>query len=102
MVIITRQQTEKGQVTLPHNLRQELGLVEGDVVDFVRNELGQIILRKSIQQKQFFGLLDKYNSKESVSLEEIDIKHTGVGNIKYKGSPAMSVNYKGVGEIRQY
>lgn len=72
MVIITRQQTEKGQVTLPSDLRQEMGLAEGDAVDFVRNEFGQIVLRKSIHQEQFFGLLDKYNSKESVALEEID------------------------------
>ena len=72
MVIITRQQTDHGQVTLPSDLRQEMGLEEGDAVDFVRNEFGQIVLRKSIHQEQFFGLLDKYNSKESVPLEEID------------------------------
>ncbi|MBA4544472.1 AbrB/MazE/SpoVT family DNA-binding domain-containing protein [Thermoactinomyces daqus] len=39
--------TSKGQVTIPKNIRKELGLETGDRLAFGKNERGEIVLRKA-------------------------------------------------------
>lgn len=71
--VLTRQVTSKGQVTIPQDLRDELGLEPGDRVDFIKSVEGEVLVRKSLLREKFFGLMDDYSdSKKSVSLEEID------------------------------
>ncbi len=63
--------TSKGQITLPKNVRQELGLGVGDKVDFVKVEGGfkLVPLRKDIRdlKGKFAGRV-----KRPVTLEEMD------------------------------
>jgi AbrB family looped-hinge helix DNA binding protein len=35
----------RGQITVPAAVRRDLGLKTGDLVDFVKNERGQIVFR---------------------------------------------------------
>ncbi len=69
---MTRQITSKGQVTIPRVLREELGLVPGDRVDFVKSKEGDILVKKSLSRENFFGLLDAHSDERSVSLDGID------------------------------
>lgn len=39
--------TSKGQVTIPKRVRDALGLVAGNEVDFVFNEAGEVVVRKA-------------------------------------------------------
>ena len=38
--------TTQGQVTIPANIRKSLGLNPGDLVNFVENDRGEIVLQK--------------------------------------------------------
>jgi AbrB family looped-hinge helix DNA binding protein len=38
--------TSKGQVTIPKRIRNALGLQPGDEVDFVVDDLGQVVVRR--------------------------------------------------------
>lgn len=70
---MTRQITSKGQVTIPQALREELGLLPGDRVDFVKSKDGGIVVRKSISREGLFGLLDGFSDeRRSASLDDID------------------------------
>jgi len=44
--------SEKGQVTIPKTIRDDLGLVPGSILDF-REVEGQIIVRKIVQENPF-------------------------------------------------
>ena len=63
--------TSKGQITIPVEVRRELGLHAGSRVDFVRNNDGRFEIRPktgSIQAlKGMFGPVDRI-----VTLEEMD------------------------------
>jgi AbrB family looped-hinge helix DNA binding protein len=39
--------TSKGQVTIPKDIRDEFGLLPGTEVEFVRDEVGEIRVRKA-------------------------------------------------------
>jgi len=41
--------SEKGQVTIPKSLRDDLGLVPGSVLDFTEDE-GRIIVKKIVEE----------------------------------------------------
>ena len=43
--------TVKGQVTIPKQIRDALGLMPGSTVDFAVNREGQVVLRKADQPK---------------------------------------------------
>ena len=63
--------TSKGQITLPRDVRQALGLDVGDKVDFVEVEGGFILVPQS---KDVRGLKRKFAGrvKRPVTLQEMD------------------------------
>lgn len=65
--------TQKGQVTIPKDVRDSLHLVTGDKVEFIRNELGEIII-KPVTRKvaQVIGLLSQYKKEKPVTIEAMD------------------------------
>lgn len=60
--------TIKGQVTIPNNVRQRLGIKPGDEIEFVQND-DDIVLRKKFNKSPF----DKYvgHLKDGRSSNEI-------------------------------
>jgi AbrB family looped-hinge helix DNA binding protein len=66
------------QVTLPEVIREKLQLKPGDVLDFLENEEGEIIIKKAACIEAVFAVLDEINEearkeeiKESDLLEEL-------------------------------
>lgn len=63
--------TSKGQITLPKQVRTELGLVPGDRLDFVRLDDGNFaIVPATGSIKSLKGLISK--PAKRVSLEDMD------------------------------
>ena len=64
--------TSKGQITIPIEVRQDLGLETGDRVDFVRNELtGKFeIIPGTVSLMSLFGVLPKPG--KTVTIEEMN------------------------------
>ena len=69
MVVATM--TSKGQVTIPKEIRDELGLTPGARISFSRNEHGDFILRRQRRRIQDFIGIVTYDGPP-VSLEEMD------------------------------
>ncbi|WP_424017816.1 AbrB/MazE/SpoVT family DNA-binding domain-containing protein [Halorientalis pallida] len=44
--------TEKGQVTIPKSIREELGIRPGDEITFVETEQGYVV-RKEVDESRF-------------------------------------------------
>lgn len=65
--------TQKGQVTIPKGVRDNLHLVTGDRVEFVLNDRGEVVL-KPVTRKvaEVAGLLSKYKKARPVTIEEMD------------------------------
>lgn len=65
--------TQKGQVTIPKSVRDNLHLVTGDRVEFVLNDRGEVVI-KPVTRKvvEVAGLLSKYKKSRPVSIEEMD------------------------------
>lgn len=65
--------TQKGQVTIPKTLRDNLRLVTGDKVEFSLNERGEVVI-KPVTRKvaEVAGLLSKYQKPQPVSIEAMD------------------------------
>ena len=62
--------TSKGQVTIPLDVRRDMGLAAGDRLDFVRMEDGNYaVIAASCSVKSLKGLLPK--PKKPVSLEDM-------------------------------
>jgi len=62
--------TSKGQITIPVDVRSELGLKAGDRVDFIRNERGRYELApKNGSIQRLKGIL--HGRRPIISLEEI-------------------------------
>jgi AbrB family looped-hinge helix DNA binding protein len=64
----------KNQIVVPEMVREKLELTPGDVLDFMENELGEIVLKKGNRQESFFSLLDQVHDeaeKEGVTEEEL-------------------------------
>jgi AbrB family looped-hinge helix DNA binding protein len=65
--------TSKGQTTIPKEIRDLLGLVPGDKLDFVVEGDGRVVLRPAtLDVRQLRGLLRK-RGRKTVSLEEMDM-----------------------------
>lgn len=63
--------TSKGQLTLPKEVRQALGVGPGDRVDFVRMEDGNFaVLPATRSVKSLKGMIAK--PKKAVSLDDMD------------------------------
>lgn len=64
--------TSKGQITLPKQMREELGLKAGSKVMFIRLSSGQYrILPRTRDVKDLIGLLHDPN-RPTLTLEEMD------------------------------
>ncbi|MGZ5432100.1 MAG: AbrB/MazE/SpoVT family DNA-binding domain-containing protein [Thermoanaerobaculia bacterium] len=64
--------TSKGQITVPKEVRKALNVQEGDVLDFVIDERGQVTvkpLRKDY--KRLFGMLKREGARP-VTVEEMN------------------------------
>jgi antitoxin PrlF len=64
--------TSKGQVTIPKNIRDIIGLHTGDKIEFVITDKNEVLL-KPITKKvdDVFGMLHK-QGRVTVSIEEMD------------------------------
>ncbi len=64
--------TSKGQITIPIEVRQDLGLHAGDRIDFVRNEqTGRFeVVPATVPLMSLFGVLPK--PERAVTLEEMN------------------------------
>lgn len=62
--------TQKGQVTIPKDVRDSLHLVTGDKIEFILNDRNEIVI-KPVTKKvmEVAGLLSKYRKAEPVSIE---------------------------------
>lgn len=65
--------TQKGQVTIPKDVRDSLHLVTGDKVEFVRNGQGEVVIQPITRKvSEVAGILSKYKKAKPVSIEEMD------------------------------
>ena len=65
--------TSKGQITVPKEVRECLGLHKGDRVDFrIENEGLAIMFPASRKVSEVFGMLTQYKKKKIVSIGEMD------------------------------
>lgn len=65
--------TSKGQVTIPKNIRDSLHLLNGDKVEFIRNEENEIIIKPITKKSNdIAGILNQYAKKEAVSIEDMN------------------------------
>lgn len=64
--------TSKGQLTLPKEVRDRLGVHPGDKIDFVFSTDGQLVVKpRTIHVEQLFGLLHRKGEK-ALTLEQIE------------------------------
>ena len=63
--------TSKGQVTVPKAIRDRLGLVEGDVLEFTVGEDGRIVVRPRRSSRGACGILRDFAPDEPVSVEDM-------------------------------
>ncbi len=64
--------TSKGQVTIPKNVRDIIGLHTGDKIEFVITEKNEVLLRPITKKvDDVFGLLYK-SGRNAVTVEDMD------------------------------
>lgn len=65
--------TQKGQVTIPKNMRDSLRLMTGDKVEFVLNGQGEIVIKPLTRKVcEVAGLLSKYKPSTPVTVESMN------------------------------
>lgn len=62
---------EKGQVTIPLEIRQKLGLKKGDLVTFVETEQGIVIKPAEIIVGEALDEIGKVLKEKGITLEEL-------------------------------
>lgn len=70
MTTTTTTLTSKGQVTIPKELREKLGLQQGDKLVLVEED-GNIILRKVSLEEVRQKALENYESGDTLTHEEV-------------------------------
>lgn len=73
MTVAESKLTSQGQISVPANIRQKLGLAPGSVIEWAENEAGEITVKRSTK----FSSEDIHNAiftvpPERKSFEEID------------------------------
>ncbi len=64
--------TSKGQITIPKEVRNRLGVDTGDQVDFVVNDRGDVVVRPVVLDvRELRGLL-KRSQRRAVAVREMD------------------------------
>lgn len=65
--------TSKGQVTIPKNIRDIIGLHTGDKIEFIITEKNEVLLRPITKKvDDVFGVLHK-PGRNAVTVEEMDV-----------------------------
>jgi AbrB family looped-hinge helix DNA binding protein len=64
--------TSKGQITIPKQVRDEMGLKPGDRVDFVRDRAGRTILQPIATDFRSLKGMIKSPLKRPITLKEMD------------------------------
>jgi len=65
--------SSKGQVTLPKEVRQRLGLKPADMVVFTTDEQGRVVLTTALHQlNELYGMFRHRAKAKPVSIEEMD------------------------------
>jgi antitoxin PrlF len=64
--------TSKGQVTIPKEVRDQLGLKPGDRVDFVKDRTGRFLLRPINTDFRSLRGIIKYPLGRPITIEEMD------------------------------
>ena len=65
--------TSKGQITIPKSIRELLHLFSGDKVEFVFNEMNEVVLKPVTKKSSdVFACLSQYQKKSPVSLDEMN------------------------------
>ena len=63
--------TSKGQTTIPQDIRAYLGVHTGDKLEFLINEMGQVLLTPlTVDATELKGLLPK--PKKKISIEDMN------------------------------
>jgi antitoxin PrlF len=62
---------EKGQVTIPAEIRRKLGLKKGDLVAFVETEQGVLISPQEIVAMETLDKLGEMLKEKGISLDEL-------------------------------
>lgn len=76
--------TSKGQITIPKNIRDSLHLLNGDKVEFIRNEANEIIIKPITKKSnELAGMLNQYAKKDPVSIEDMELAIAGKLKKKY-------------------
>jgi AbrB family looped-hinge helix DNA binding protein len=65
---------EKGQVTIPLEIRQRLGLKKGDLVTFVITEAGVVIMPAEVIVTEALDEINRALKAEGISLKELMVK----------------------------
>lgn len=84
--------TSKGQLTVPREVRERLGVSQGDRLSFRFDEHGRLFLEpeKGPSLERLFGLLKHRAPKRPVSVEEMD-----EGIAEYLARKADAIRTKG-------
>ena len=73
MGVLVSTMTQKGQVTIPKDVREILHLVTGDKVEFLLNAQGDIVIKPVTRKvSEVAGILSKYRKSKPVSIEEMN------------------------------
>lgn len=69
---ITRTVTSKGRVTIPKQIREQLGIVATDKVTFVVDDSGRVELRPTTNQwKDLRGIVPPVPGKDSIDFRNV-------------------------------
>ena len=67
MKVIASQQSN----TLPLKVREMIGLADESLVDFVRNDRGEVVVKPNVNPDKLFGYFDGVGETVSVSVEDM-------------------------------
>jgi len=62
---------EKGQVTIPAEIRRKLGVKKGDLVAFIETECGVLISPREVVTMEALDRIGKALKERGISLEEL-------------------------------
>jgi AbrB family looped-hinge helix DNA binding protein len=80
--------TSKGQITLPRAVRDQLGLAQGDRVEFTVESGGRVLLRPATERKgpRVVGLLNHLQRRRPLGSEQIRSALRRRARTKYRRS----------------
>ncbi len=65
---------EKGQVTIPFEIRKKLNLKKGDLVSFVETRSGVMIVPAEVIVSQAFEQIEKALNEKNIKLEDLLVR----------------------------